>query len=411
MLTANKTALQGMASADPVLVDIAPASEVVPGMSPELFLHAGPPIDYESMCAPMKGAVCCALINEGFAADPAAAVAIASAGAVRFEPCHAHSAVGPMTGLTSFSMPVWVLEDRASGRRAYVNVSEGQGVGLRFGEYDPATIARLDWIKNVFAPVFHEVLTKDGPVELTPLMAEALAMGDELHMRNIASTSLFIKRTAAAVVRRAGARAGEVIRFMSVGNDQFFLNLAMGAAKLIADAGDGVRGSSIVTAIARNGVETGIRISGLPGRWFTAPAPMVDGLFFPGRTAADANPDIGDSAIMETAGFGGAAMAAAPAIVRLFGRTDASIARRTTENAYKTACGVNERFPIPAMDFRGTPLGIDALAVVETGLTPVLDTAIAARRPGVGMVGAGMAVTPLKPFEEAVLALASELEV
>ncbi len=411
MLTANKIAMERMAAADPVLVDIQLARDVLPGFARNILLHAGPPIAFRDMCPPMQGAVYCALINEGFAKTIEEARVVAESGEIRYEPCHHFKTVGPMTGLTTWSMPVWVIEDKNTGERAYVNVSEGQGVGLRFGEYSQKTLDKLNWIKDVFMPVFQKILREDGPVDLAPIMAQGLAMGDELHMRNLATTSLILKKFAHSIGKHAGEHAADILKFISVGNDQFFLNLAMGANKLIADRGDGVRGSTVVTAIARNGVEVGIRISGLKGRWFTAPAPMIDGLYFPGFTEKDACPDLGDSAIMETGGFGGCAMIASPAIVKFLGQDSVEIAHRTTQNAYKIACGTNDKYQIPILDFKGIPLALDAMKIVETGLTPVLNTAIASNKAGQGMVGAGMSVTPVKPFEDAIVALAQELGV
>ena len=234
-------------------------------------------------------------------------------------------------------------------------------------------------------------------------------MGDELHMRNHATTALILKLLCPHIARTAGEDAEDILKFIGVGNDQFFLNLAMAANKLAADAADGVEGSTMVTAIARNGVDIGIRISGLPGRWFTAPSPVVDGLYFPGYVKEDANPDIGDSAIMEVGGFGGCAMVAAPAIVRFLGAESVQTAIDTTDSMYKITLAEHPKYQIPINDFRGVPCGIDIMKVVETRITPVLNTAIASNRAGVGMVGAGMSVLPIEPFEEALMALAENL--
>lgn len=408
MLTANKIAMERMAATDPMLVGIALAQDVLPGLTKKTLLHAGPPIEFARMCPPMQGAVYCALINEGLSHSVEEARALAQSGEITYAPCHQFGAVGPMTGLTTSSMPLWIIEDKTTHARAYVNVSEGQGVGLRFGEYSEKTIERLRWIKDVFMPVFQKILKEEGPIDLGTIMAQGIAMGDELHMRNLATTSLFLKRVAPAIARYAGEHTADILQFISVGNDQFFLNLAMGAAKLIADRGDGVKGSTVVTAIARNGVEIGIRISGLPGQWFTAPAPMIKGLYFPGRTEADACPDLGDSAIMETAGFGGCAMIAAPAIVKFLGQESIDVAYDATSNGYRIACGKNSKFMIPLLD-DGLPLALDAMRIVETGITPVLNTAIASNQAGQGMVGAGMSTTPVKPFADALFALAQHL--
>lgn len=409
MLKANKIAIEKMREADPVLVDIRQAKDVLKNFSKNIFLHAGPPIKFEDMCEPMKGAVYCALINEGFASNVEEAKKIAVSGEIIYKPCHEYGVVGPMTGLTTWSMPLWIVEDKKTKVRAYTNISEGQGVGLRFGEYSKKTLDKLNWIKDVFMPVFQEILEKEGPIDLAPIMAQGLAMGDELHMRNIATTSIFLKRFAGYIGKYGKEHTEDILKFISIGNDQFFLNLAMPANKLAADLADGVKGSTIVTAIARNGVEVGIRISGLKGRWFTAKASKVEGLYFPGFTEKDANLDLGDSAIMEVGGFGGCAMIASPAIIKFLGKDSVDIAHKTTRDMYKISLDVNNKYQIPIYDFKGIPLGLDAMKIVETGITPVLNTAIASNKAGVGMVGAGMAVVPLKPFEDALLALAEEL--
>lgn len=411
MNSANRLAVERMLASDPVLVDVIPAHEAMPELQKNTFLHAGPPIAFEDMCEPMKGAVICAALHERLASTPEEAAQMARSGAIHFDPCHPHHAVGPMTGLTTYSMPVWVVEDRNTGQRAFCNLSEGQGVGLRFGEYGKKTLDRLDWMEEVAAPVFRQVIHDMGGIDLAPLISQGLAMGDELHMRNIACTALIIKVMAPSIAKFAGGNTEAMLRYMAVANDQFFLNLAMPAMKLAADAADGVKGSSVVTAIARNGVEVGIRISGLPGRWFTAPASHVEGLYFPGFTDEDANPDIGDSAIMEVGGLGGCAMYAAPAIVKFVGAANVDVAKETTERMYRVTLAEHARYQIPVMDFRGTPTGIDAARVVETGITPILNTAIASNKAGVGMVGAGMSTIPIEPFEQALLALADDLHI
>lgn len=409
MLKANEIAINKMKEADPVLVDIRLAKDVLKDFKKNIFLYAGPPIEFENMCEPMKGAVYCGLINEGFAQNIEEAKKIAVSGEIIYKPCHEYGVVGPMTGLTTWSMPLWVVEDKKTKRRAFSNISEGQGVGLRFGEYSEKTLKKLAWIKDVFMPVFQEIFEKEGPVDLAPIMSQGLAMGDELHMRNIATTSMFLKRFAGFIGKYGKQHTYDILNFISVGNDQFFLNLAMPANKLMADLADGIKGSTIVTAIARNGVEVGIRISGLKGRWFTAPAPMINGLYFPGFTEKDANPDLGDSAIMEVGGFGGCAMIASPAIIKFLGQESVDIAHKTTSDMYKISLDTNPKYQIPIYNFKGIPLGLDAITIVKTGITPVLNTAIASNKAGKGMVGAGMSIVPIKPFEDALIALAEDL--
>ena len=409
MLKANEEALNRLMSSDPILFDCRTASEVVPNMEKHVFLHAGPPITYENMCAPMQGAVLCGVMLEGFAETTEEAEAYVASGKIEFRPCHEYGMVGPMTGVTTASMAVWVLKDRSTNQEAYSNISEGNGVGIRFGEHDKKTLDRLVWIRDVAAPMFSKIIKELDGIELGPIMSQGLAMGDELHMRNHATTSVFLKLVSPYIAKYAGSDTEDIISLIAVGNDQFFLNLAMAANKLAADAADGVEGSTLITAIARNGVEVGIRISGLPGRWFTAPAPMIDGLYFPGFTEEDANPDLGDSAIMEVGGFGGCSMVTAPAIVKFLGAESVQLAFDTTDQMYDITLGEHPRYQIPILNFRGVPCGIDCMEVVEKGVSPVLNTAIASNKPGGGMVGAGMATVPLAPFEAALIALAEEL--
>lgn len=409
MIKANEVALTKLMESDPILVGVKPASEVIEGLTKKTLLHAGPPISFEKMCAPMKGAVYCALLNEGLAQSVEEAKELAESGDIIYKPCHEFGVVGPMTGLTTWSMPVWIVEDRNTKKRSYANLSEGSGVGLRFGEYTEKTLNRLNWMADVAAPVLAKVIDSFGGIELGPILAQGLAMGDELHMRNHATTSLILKKMAPAIAKFGGEDGEDVLNYIAVGNDQFFLNLAMAAIKLAADMADGVEGSTLVTAIARNGVEVGIRISGLPNRWFTAKAPMIKGLYLPGFSEEDANPDLGDSAILEVGGFGGCSMVTAPAIVKFLGAPDVSVAKDTTDAMYAITLGEHPRYQIPAYNFKGIPCGIDAMKVIETQITPVLNTAIAANKSGVGMIGAGMATLPIEPFAEALEALAQEL--
>ncbi len=406
---ANRAAFAVYLAAQPVLEGIAPAREAVPGMDGRILLHAGPPVAWERMCGPMQGAVVGAILFEGWAADREAARRLAASGEVAFAPCHHHGAVGPMAGVIAPSMPVWIVRDAAGDRRCFSNLNEGLGKVLRFGANGPEVIARLRWMAGPLRRVMAATLRAAGGIELKPLMAQALHMGDEVHNRNAAATSLLLRRLLAPMLR-SGADHGElaeVADFIAT-NDHFFLNLSMAACKTMLDAARAVPGSTMVTAMARNGVDFGIQLSGTGDRWFTAPAPVVDGLFFPGYSTADAAPDLGDSAITETAGVGGFAMAAAPAIVNFVGGTpDDAIAN--TEAMTHITLGRNNGFTLPAMHFAGTPAGIDARKVVDRGLLPVINTGIAHRDAGIGQIGAGITHAPLDCFVQAVLALAATL--
>lgn len=403
---ANQLAVGRILGAKPMLVGVGVAADVVPGMRRNLVLHAGPPVTWERMCGPMRGAVIGGLIHEGLAQDRAGAEALAASGAIDFEPCHHHSAVGPMAGVMTSRMPVWIFENATHGNRAYCTFNEGLGKVLRYGAFSAEVLERLRWIETECAPLLRRALESHGPIDMKSLIAQLLQMGDEGHNRNRAGTSLVIRELAPHLVlldapREAIAR---VLSFMHA-NDHFFLNLSMPASKCTVDAAAGIEGSTVVTTMARNGTEFGIRVSGLGDRWFTGPAGMVDGLYLPGFGPADAAPDIGDSVITETAGIGGFAMAAAPAIVKFVGGSPAD-AIDFTLRMYEITLAENDAYLIPALDFRGTPTAIDVRKVVETGILPAINTGIAHREPGIGMVGAGLVKPPENCFKDALAAFA-----
>ncbi len=403
---ANEEVVRRIKQGRPVLAGMGLARDVIPGMHDRLILHAGPPITWERMCGPQRGAVMGALIYEGIARDKQEAERIAAAGGVEFAPCHHHHAVGPMAGVVSPRMPVFILENKTFGNRAFCTQNEGLGKVLRYGGMGPEVYGRLRWMETDLYPALDWALQSmpDG-IDIKSLIAQALHMGDEGHNRNRAGTSLFLRAIGPALARtrRDDAALARVIEFI-VGNDHFFLNLSMPAGKAALEPAEGVEGSSIVTVMARNGTDFGIRLASMPDRWFTAPAGRVQGLYFPGFTEADANPDIGDSTITETAGYGGFAMAAAPAITQFVGGTP-QMALAATLEMYEITFSEHEGFTIPALNFRGTPLGIDVRYVAETGILPRLNTGIAHKNPGVGMVGAGILRAPEKCFREAFEAL------
>lgn len=407
---ANKKVLEIIMNGQPTLIDVGVAGEVIPGMTSKTILHAGPPITWEKMCGPMKGAVIGALIYEGLAKNEQEAAELASSGEMVFAPCHHHGAVGPMAGVVSASMPVWIVQNKAYGNKAYCTFNEGLGKVLRYGAYSSEVIERLKWMEKVLAPIIKEALSLHGPIDLKSMIAQVLQMGDEGHNRNKAGTSLLIRELAPHILQTKFSERdkADVLEFMH-GNDHFFLNLTMPACKSTLDPAHGIEFSTIVTTMARNGTEFGIRVSGLGDRWFTGPAGKVQGLFFPGFSEEDANPDIGDSVITETAGIGGFAMAAAPAIVQFVGGS-ARDAVNSTLKMYEITVAENNTYKIPALDFRGTPTGIDIRKVVETGILPNINTGIAHKDPGVGQVGAGLVKPPMKCFEDALEAFVEDLE-
>ena len=373
---ANAEAVGRMVAARPVWVGVGVAEEVIPGMRRDLLLHSGPPLRWQDASGPMRGALEGALRLEGRASADLA-------------PCHHHQAVGPMAGVISASMPVVIVEDPVSGTRACSNLNEGLGRVLRYGANDEAVLDRLRWMGSVLGPDLARALAA-GPIDLAGINQRAVQMGDELHNRHRAATSLLFRELA---LRGLGA---ESLRFID-GNDYFYLNLAMAAAKAACEAAAGVARSTLVVTMARNGTEFGVRVSGDARRWFTAPAVVPAGLFLGTYTQEDANPDIGDSAITETYGLGGFAMAAAPAITRVVGGS-AGTALDATLEMYDITLEEHPLHQVPALDFRGTPTGIDVRRVVETGIQPLINTGIAHRRAGVGQVGAGLVRAPLEPF-------------
>jgi hypothetical protein len=380
---ANREAVARMLEARPLWVGVGPAADLIPGMRADLLLHSGPPLRWEDASGPMRGALEGALRLEGRdSAD--------------LDPCHHHQAVGPMAGVVSAGMPVVVVEDPVSGRRAYSNLNEGLGRVLRYGANDEAVLDRLRWMAERLGPDLARAL-EAGPIDLAAINQRALQMGDELHNRHRAATSMLFRDLALRGLSR------ESLSFID-GNDYFYLNLAMAAAKVACDAASGVDRSSLVVAMARNGTEFGIRVSGAPG-WFTAPSAVPVGLFLGSYTQEDASPDIGDSAITETYGLGGFAMAAAPAISQVVGGT-AQTARQATLEMYEITLEENPNHQIPQLDFRGSPTGIDVRRVVETGIQPLINTGIAHRQAGIGQVGAGLVRAPLEPFLAAHEALA-----
>jgi len=378
------------------------ARKVIPGMHDHLFLHAGPPITWERMCGPQRGAVMGALIYEGLANDEAEAARLAASGAIEFAPCHHYHAVGPMAGIISPSMPVFILENKTFGNQAYCTQNEGLGKVLRYGGMGPEVTARLKWMETTLYPALDRALqTLPNGIDIKSLIAQALHMGDECHNRNRAATSLFLRAIGPALARtnQDNETLARIIEFIDR-NDHFFLNLSMPTGKALLEPAEGIAGSTIVTVMARNGTDFGIRLASFPERWFTAPAGKVQGLYFPQFSEQDANPDIGDSTITETAGYGGMAMAAAPAIVQFVGGSP-QLATQTTLEMYEITSGEHQNLTIPALNFRGTPLGIDVRRVMETGILPQINTGIAHKDPGIGMVGAGILRAPEKCFKDA----------
>ena len=406
---ANAEAARRMLAAGAQLVDVRPAAEVV-GLEPGRFCHAGPPIGWDRASGPLRGALIGAMLLEGLAPDAARAERSLAAGDVEWLPCHALGGVGPMAGVVSPSMWVFVLRDETHDRTSWCTLNEGLGAVLRYGAYAPDVIERLRWMGAVLGPALQAAVRAHGPVDVKALVAQMLTMGDEGHNRNRAGTLMLLRDLLPHLVE-SGLPSGDVARVARFigGNDHFFLNLVMPAAKLQTGAAAGIEGSSVVTAMARNGTDFGIQLAGTGDAWFTGPAAVPEGLFLGAYGPDDANPDIGDSAITETAGLGGFAMAGAPAIVRFVGGT-VSDALRTTREMYEITVAENPAYALPVLDFRGAPTGIDATLVLRTGVLPQINTGIAGRVAGTGQVGAGLVTPPPECFAAAVAALADRID-
>jgi hypothetical protein len=409
---ANEEAVRRMLDGDPVLVDVIPAVEAIPTMGEQTILHSGPPIEWAHMCGPMRGAVTGIAVFEGWAPDLETAATLAESGEFLFHPNHNFDAVGPMTGLTTPSQPVLVVENRTFGNRAYCTINEGLGKVMRFGGNDEEVLNRLAWLRDILGPAMGVALRDMGGLPLKSLIARGLTMGDEMHQRNVACSSLTLRELAPAMARTAKDNnvLAEALAFMG-GNDQFFLNIAMALGKALMDPVRNIDGSSVVTAMCRNGTDFGIRVSGTGDKWFVAPVEMPEGLYFPGFTENDANPDIGDSTIVETIGLGGFAMGASPAVAGFVGAGSASEAGNFTRTMAEITVGENPEWTIPAMDYLGVPTGIDIRLVVSSGLTPTINTGIAHKEPGVGQVGAGVVRAPVACFEQALVSFAESVGV
>lgn len=404
---ANKEALRRINAAEPELIDVVRAGDVIPELDERTIGHAGPDLDWGDMCGPLRGAILGAAVYEGMAATLEEAQILVETGRIRFVSNHSIGCVGPMTGMITGSMPLLAVRNTTYGNVAYSTFNEGLGKVMRFGANGPEVIERLRWLETDLGPAIKEALVISGPISLKVIIAKALSMGDEMHQRNIAASSLFVRVIMPALVRVKGLgnRLARITDFLT-GNDQLFLNLAMATGKATMDPVIGIEHCSVVTAMSRNGTNFGIKVSALGDRWFEAPVLNPVGLFFPGYSEKDANPDIGDSAICETFGIGGVAMGSAPAVVRFVGAESVARAYAYSREMQEVTVGQSDAYVMPTLDFAGTGTGFDIRKVVETGLLPVINTGMAHKEPGVGQVGAGIVTAPMGCFVKALQAFA-----
>lgn len=405
---ANKLAFDKFNAAEPELTDIKYAKDVIPGMDKYTIGHAGPPLKWEDMCGPLQGAILGAIMYEGVADSLEEAEKLVLAGKIKFVSNHSMGCVGPMTGMITYSMPLWEVTNTTYGNVAYCTFNEGLGKVMRFGANGPEVLERLKWLETSLGPAMKKALALSGPIKLKVLMAKALAMGDEMHQRNTAASSLFVREIMKFLVQVVNDAAElEKITAFITGNDQFYLNIAMACGKAISDPVKNIPNSTVVTTMSRNGTNFGIKISAMGEQWFEAPVNQPKGLYFPGYTEEDANPDIGDSAITETFGIGGFAMGSAPAVVRFVGASSVQEALNYSRDMQDICVGLSPHYIIPTMDFIGTATAIDARKVVDTGILPVINTGMAHKKPGIGQVGAGIVKAPMECFVKAVEAFAA----
>ena len=404
---ANEEAAHRLTIGEPVLVDIAPAREVIPGMQDKMITYSGPPIEWQRMCGAQQGAIIGMVIYEGWAKTPEEARKLLEKGAIRLEPNHHHQTVGPMAGTISPSAPVWVVENKAFGNRAFCRQVEGN---QQFGDYSDQALQGLRMWRDVWAPTLRKALHTIGGLDLKPLITKGLQMGDELHNRHTATSSLFANAMAVAIAQTEFANKGEVIGTLKyiTNHELIFLGLAMAAGKAIADPARDIEYCTVVTAMCRNGVEFGIRVSGLGDEWFTAPAPVVDGLYMPGYSANDAGLDMGDSAITETVGWGGFVLGGAPGILSLVGGTPEEALNYSREMK-KITVATHPTYRMPALGFVGISIGIDIRLVVQTNIAPIIDTAIAHKDPGYPKIGAGLLRAPAECFKKALIAFGKNI--
>lgn len=398
---ANSEVIGNILNSRVYLTDMSTASAKIAFCKGKSILHSGPPLSWAEMSETMRSSICGAIVYENWAGDLDEAYRLADSGAVSFASAHSHSAVGPMAGIISPSMPVFVFENKTFGNKAFVTINEGLGKTLRFGANDSSVIKRLKWIEKVLGPVLKEALALSGPIDITGMLARGIQRGDECHNRNKASTSLFIRYIAPWMVRTSFPRddVAESLAFMD-SNDHFFLNLSMGVSKATMDTVVDVPGSTIVSCMATNGVNLGVKVAGLGNRWITGPAGYAQGNYFQGFTEEDASRVLGDSYVSEPAGIGGTAMAAAPGICSFIG-ISVQEAIDFTLKMYEITVAEHELYKIPLLSFRGTPLGIDIRKVLKTGILPMINTGIAHKKAGIGQIGAGIVRPPMICFETA----------
>ena len=392
---ANRKAVERVLKSRPILVDIKQAREALPNLKKNLILHPGPPIDWKRMSGPLRGAIVGTMIFEELAENWEDAIKLIESRQIEFSPSDDHSSVGPMAGVISPSMPVLIVKNQTFGNTNFGRFVENK---VQYGVFSKDAVQVLRFWAKTLGPVLGKAIRASNGIDLKLLMAKALHMGDELHNRSIAGTTLFTNVLATYLIDISDKEeSNRVINYLQT-NDIFFLCVSMTACKNMMNAACDTEYSTLVTNMARNGTDFGIKVSGLGNEWFVGRAQKIDGKYFPGYNHGDANPDIGDSAIIETAGIGAFALANSPAIIELIG-SSVDEALKYTSQMREITITRNDTFSVPILDFQGTPTGIDIRKVIQRGILPVIDTAIAHKQPGIGMIGTGLVRPPIEAFK------------
>jgi hypothetical protein len=400
---ANAEVARRLDKGSPKLIGVETALDVVPGIDDRTIFHSGPAIAWGELADPLRRSVRAAIMAEGWAGTPDEVDKLMERNEVRLEPANHHQAVVPMASAIGPSAPMLVVENEAGGTRSFSSLNQGPGEVPWFGRETPAAVERLVFLKEVAGPLFAQCISESGPVDILTLASQGLQMGDEMHMRTQATTNLLIRALLPQLMGIDHPRKVELAKFLA-GNHLFFLNLAMAAAKSLTLWAEQVPNSSVVTTMSRNGATYGIKLAGDDDWFITESPPVGKAIFYAGYGPEDGAPDIGDSAILELCGLGGAAAAASPAVAAFVGGTMRD-AIALTEDMDRVCVARSTRFKLPALEFQGTPIAVDVRRVVELGITPKVNTGILHAREGTGQVGAGVAEAPIACFKEALLDL------
>lgn len=397
--TADLQAFERQAAVVPVFEGIAVARDatVLPSRT---ILHAGPPFrPGQAIAAPIRNSARVAAVFEGWARDFDDAGRRIDSGDIRIAPAQDHGVVVPLASVLSPGMYVQIVRDGAAAqglppaRRFFSPLNGGSGPAPRLGQCTDAALAHLRWLNGEFADCLSACLAADSNAPLLPIADAALAAGDDCHGRTAAATRLLTDRWASLWQGLANSGGAARARAFLDASPSFFLNLWMAACKCMLAAAQG-ENSSLPTAAGGNGIEFGIQVGGLPGQWWQAPvAPPRATLAAGGPAPADHLPAIGDSAVVDIAGFGALAMHHAP----------------------EQAAALAALMPVPSGQladalctgwhpaFKRAPIrtGMSARRIAASGQSPAIALGILDRAGERGRLAGGIALAPQTPFTEA----------